>query len=688
MKAVAEMKAEGQSSTREATRMYEVMLRIRLFEERVRRLVAQGDVPGYVHLCIGEEAIAAGVSHHLRKDDFIVTTHRGHGHCIAKGTRFDRMMAELFGKETGYCRGKSGSMHISSIEHGIVEACAIVGGTIPLAVGAALAAKRDGAGAVVVCYFGDGAANTGEFHEGLNLASVWNLPVVFVCENNGYGMSTSTRKSTSIERISRRADAYAMPGVTVDGNDVLAVEQAAKDAIDRARSGRGPTLLEAITYRWRGHHEGEPKAVHMAYSSPEEWDAWVAKCPIKRMRERLMAAGDLSEEQNDALTSAIEEEMDQAVAFARQSPYPKENEIDTDLYAPAYVPDQAEEEIVRGERMLDYQEAISEALRQEMARDERVVIIGEEVGMHGGTFRCTSGLQERFGPDRVLETPICESAFTGAAIGAAVTGMRPVVEIMFQDFITNALDMIVNEGAKMRYMSGGTKSVPLVIRTPGGSRYPLEGRAEGPQHSQSFEAWFMHVPGLKVAVPSTPFDAKGLLISAIRDDNPVIFCEHKLLYYGRGEARNLFPETLSAVPEAPYALPFGKASVVRKGEHVTVVGVLSMVHKALAAARELEKEGIRLEVVDPRTLVPLDRETIVSSVAKTGRVIVAVDAPKSCSVASEIASMICEEAFDYLDAPVRRLAVDDIPIPFSPGIQGAALPSVEDMVRMGRELMA
>lgn len=667
--------------------MYKTMLKIRLFEDLVRQLVVQGDIPGYVHLCIGQEAIAAGVSHNLRKEDYIVTTHRGHGHCIAKGCQFDKMMAELFGKKTGYCHGKSGSMHISSIDLGIVEACAIVGGSLPLAIGAALTAKKEGSRKVVICYFGDGAANTGEFHESLNLASIWKLPVVFVCENNGYAMSTSTKKATSVDLIAKRAAAYSMPGMTVDGNDVVEVKNIAKTAIDRARSGDGPTLLECLTYRWRGHHEGEPRKVHMAYSSPGEWDEWVAKCPIKRMREKLMADGKFTREQDNALINAIQKELDEAVKFAKESPYPADGDIYTDLYAPAYVPEKPEEEIACGDRVLDYQEAISEALQQEMTRDEKVVIIGEEVGMHGGTFRCTSGLQEIFGSDRVLETPISESAFTGAAIGAAVTGLRPVVEIMFQDFIPNALDQIVNEGAKMRYMSGGTKTVPIVIRTPGGSRYPLEGRSEGPQHSQSFEAWFMHVPGLKVAVPSTPFDAKGLLISAIREDNPVIFCEHKLLYYGRGEAKNLYPETVGVVPEDPYAIPFGKAAVRRDGKDITVVAVLSMVHKALAAAHDLEKEGIDLEIIDPRTLVPLDKETIFASVAKTGRLIVAVDAPRSCSVASEIASMVAEDGFDYLDAAIRRIAVEDVPIPFSPGLQGLALPGEEDIIRVSRELM-
>lgn len=667
--------------------MYETMLKIRLFEERVRRLVSQGHIPGYVHLYTGQEAIAAGVSYNLQKEDYIVTTHRGHGHCIAKGAQFKKMMAEMFGKKTGYCCGKSGSMHISSIDLGIVEACAIVGGSLPLAVGVALTVKKENSFKVVVCYFGDGATNTGEFHESLNLASLWKLPVVFVCENNGYAMSTSTKKSTSVDSIAKRAIAYSISGITIDGNDVEKVKNAAKEAMDQARSGKGPTLLECLTYRWRGHHEGEPIKVQMSYSSPEELNEWVVKCPIKRIREKLIVQGELTEEHDKTIIDSIEMELDDAIEFAKESPFPSNDDIHTDLFAPAYVPEKTEEEIVLGDRVLDYQEAIREALQQEMIRDKRVIIIGEEIGMSGGTFRCTRGLQEMFGNDRVLETPISESAFTGAAIGAAVTGLRPIVEIMFQDFILNALDQIVNEAAKIRYMSGGTKTVPLVIRSPGGSRYPLEGRAEGPQHSQSFEAWFMHVPGLKVVVPSTPFDAKGLLISAIREDNPVMFCEHKLLYYGRGETRNLYPETVGIVPEEPYTLPFGKAVIRRKGKDITVVAVLAMVHKALSAAFELEKENISLEIIDPRTLVPLDKETILTSVAKTGRLIVAVDSPKSCSVASEIASMIAEQGFDYINAPIRRIAVQDIPIPFSPVLQGLVLPGTGDIIQISRELM-
>jgi len=325
-------------------------------------------------------------------------------------------------------------------------------------------------------------------------------------------------------------------------------------------------------------------------------------------------------------------------------------------------------------RELDFAEAIREAIRQEMARDETVFVLGEDVGKFGGIFGCTKGLQEEFGESRVLDTPISETAIVGAAIGAAITGMRPIAEIEFMDFIGCAMDQVFNQMAKIRYMFGGSMNVPVVLRTPCGSRYPVACGAA--QHSQSLEAWFMHVPGLKVATPSTPYEAKGLLINAIRGRDPVLFVEHKLLYYARRIARlrESYPGLVGEVPEEPYVIPFGQAEVKRLGEDVTVVATMMMVHKSLRVAEDLSKKGVGVEVIDPRTLVPLDKRTVIDSVKKTGKVVVVSEDCKTAGVAAEIAATIMEEAFDYLDAPVRRVSAIDVPIPYAPVLESTVIP--------------
>lgn len=343
-----------------------------------------------------------------------------------------------------------------------------------------------------------------------------------------------------------------------------------------------------------------------------------------------------------------------------------------------------------GVRELDFAHAINEALRQEMLRDETIIVLGEDVGVFGGVFGCTQGLLEEFGKDRVRDTPISESAIIGAAIGAAISGMRPVAEIMFVDFIAcgGAMDQISNQLAKIRYMFGGSMKVPVVVRTASGSRHPIASGAA--QHSQSLEGWFIHIPGLKVVTPSTPFDGKGLLISAIRSENPIIFIEHKLLYYARRvpTLREKYPGLLGNVPENAYTIPFGKADIKRKGEDVTLVATMMMVHKALKAAEELDKEGIDVEIIDPRTLVPFDKQTIVNSVQRTNRAVVVSEDCKTGGVAAEITSIIVEEAFDYLDAPIKRVSALDVPIPYSPTLEERVIPQEKDIINAVKEIVS
>jgi len=646
-------------------RFYTTMVKIRRFDEKTVELFNAGLVKGTAHSYVGQEAVAAGACATLRADDSIVGNHRGHGHCIAKGARIDRMIAELMGRETGYCRGLGGSMHIAALDLNILGCNGIVAAGLPIGAGAALAARLCGTDCVVVAFFGDGGANQGVTHEAMNLAAVWRLPIIFLCENNLYALSTASGRTTAGESIAGRAAGYGIPGVRVDGNDVLAVYEAARQAVERARAGQGPTLVEAVTYRWGGH---SMRANLPDYRTKEEELEWMARDPIVRLEtklveERLVPAPRLKE-----LREAVEAELDQGVAFATGSAEPTVELMERAVYAPHV---EVREPAVRTGREITVAQALNEALRQEMARDDRVFVMGEDVGLIGGIFGVTRGLREAFGEDRVRDTPISEPTFVGMGVGAAVAGRRPVVEIQIWDFIAMTMDQVVNQAAKFRYMLGGTPTVPLVIRGPQGGGIRLAA-----QHSQSLEAWFIHVPGLVVVAPATPYDAKGLLATAIRDDNPVIFLEHKVLYAQKGP-----------VPEGEYAIPLGRADVKRTGTDVTVVATQVMVQRTLAAAADLAQEGISVEVIDPRTLVPLDEETILASVAKTGRLVIAHEAVKRGGFGAEVAALVAEKALDCLDAPIARVAARHVPMPYNDSLERATIPTQQDIAAAIRALV-
>ena len=646
--------------------LHRTMVRIRRFDERTIELFLAGIVKGTAHSCVGQEAIAAGACAHLGISDFIVSHHRGHGHCIAKGADVRRMMAELMARSTGYCGGLGGSMHIAALDLNILGANGVVGAGIGIGTGAALAALLRGKGQAGVAFFGDGAANEGIFHEALNLASLWKLPIVYLCENNQYGLSTAMHESTSIARIADRAASYSMPGVTIDGNDVIAVYEAVGVALARARAGGGPTLIEAITYRWGDH---SMRANLPRYRQEEEERRWRETDPILRLEGVLEGDGASGDHVLADVREAVHAEIEEAVEFAQGSPEPAFADLAGAVYAPHAAID---EPAAGGARELTMIEAINEALAQEMERDARVFVIGEDVGKIGGIFGATRGLLDRFGAARVRDTPISESAIALSAVGAAISGFRPVVEVQIFDFITLMMDAIVNQAAKFRFMLGGKPTVPLVVRGPQGGGIRLAA-----QHSQSLEAWFAHVPGLVVLAPSNAFDAKGLLTTAIRDDNPVIFLEHKMLYLG----------AKSPVPEAPYAIPIGKAAIRREGRHVTLVATMTMVEPALAAARILEREEISVEVIDPRTLRPLDEETIIRSVMKTSRLVIAHEGWKSGGFGAEVSAMVAEQAIDWLDAPIVRICAPNVPMPYNDRLEKAVIPSQKQIVDAIRALV-
>lgn len=652
-------------SAKVLSQLFETMFRIRRFEETATELFRKGVIKGTAHSYAGEEAIAAGTCAHLNADDYVGSYHRGHGHCIAKGARLDRMMAELMGKSTGYCRGLGGSMHIADLELNILGANGIVGATMPLGAGAALAANLRKTSQVSVAFFGDGGANQGVFHEALNLAAIWKLPMIFVCENNQYALNTAFHQTTSVPQIAARASAYGIPGKTIDGNDAVEVYQVLGEAIARARRGEGPSLIEAMTWRWGPH---SMRANLREPRTEAEMAAWKARDPLIRLQERMTAA-QIAPEETEAIKAGIEQEIEAAVAFGTQSPDPTPEILDTAVYAPHQVHTEPKD---KGDRQLTYTEALNEALDQEMQRDPGVFILGEDIAETGGIFQVTKGLLGKHGPERVRDTPISEATFCGAAVGAAIAGLRPIVEIQIFDFVTQMMDMIVNQAAKFRFMNGGAAKVPLVIRGPQGGGIRLAA-----QHSQSLEAWFAHVPGLVVVAPSNPYDAKGLLISAIRDDNPVMFLEHKMLYLSeRG-----------IVPREPYAIPIGRADIKRAGSDITVVATQAMVAKALSAAAMLAQEGISVEVIDPRTIRPLDEETILTSVRKTHRMVVAHEACRSGGFGAEVATRITERAFKDLHAPVRRVAARDTPMPFNDKLETAVIPSRDAIMSAVRSVL-
>jgi 2-oxoisovalerate dehydrogenase E1 component len=649
-------------------RLYEQMVLVRRFERTAQELYRQGQWPGFIHLYIGEEATAVGVCAHLRPNDWITSTHRGHGHALAKGVPPRIVMAELFGKATGCCGGRGGSMHLYDPEHGLLGTNGLVGAGIPLAVGAGLSARVRGTAQVGVAFFGDGAVNHGAFHESINLAGSLNAPVVFVCENNLYATATPLAAVTRNTDVASRAAAYGVPGVAVDGNDVLAVWQAMREAVERARRGDGPTLIEARTYRTVGHHEGDP--VTGVYRSQQEVDAWKERCPIALFRKQLLDRGEQAADL-DAIDKAVEQQVQEAVEFARSSPDPEPATLHAHVWAEPI--QAATEERPSGRSVVQgWLDAVRDGIAEEMRRDPHLIYLGEGTGERAGSFGHTRGLWQEFGPRRMIDTPISELGFTGAAIGAAATGSRAVADLMFADFLFEAASQIVHQAAKLRYMSNGRLAVPMLVRAAFGAV-----KNAGAHHSGSYYPMWAHIPGLLVAVPSNPADAKGLMKAALRASDPVLFLEHKALFASKGE-----------VPGGEYLVPFGQACIVRPGTQVTLVSCGLYLHRCLEAARELEADDIDCEVIDLRTIVPLDVETIRDSVAKTHRVLVVDEAYAMCGIGAEITTALAEAALEHLDGPPGRLHPEPVTHPFSPTLDTSMAVTVEKIMAAVHAVLA
>ncbi len=724
----------------EAAELYESMLVIREFEEMILKcrtgayeVISDYEYRGPTHLSIGQEATASGVCSLLSIDDLITSTHRGHGDSIAKGFHAIRRMneeqlrarcpefaalageelreavmedhvfrtiAELFGKEDGYGKGRGGGMHIADFRVGHLGANAIVGGGIPIATGAAMACRiePEWKNRVVCSFAGDGAYSNGVVLESLNWASQdqfngplaktkFGLPVIYCLINNHFGMTgRADGEVNGVDCLARRGAGFDndnMHAEVVNGMDVMAV----RDAIARARAiiaaGEGPVLLEFDTYRYYGHSLSDPRN---EYRTREEEARWKDVDPVTTFRTRVLGAKIMSEKELKAVEEKVAARNARAARRAADSADPDAVDVIKYMYTDSdseTVPEKFAKATVQlddpvpvvkrdANGMINYRDAIKEGICEEMLRDRRVVLFGEDVAEYGGAFKLSKGMIDAFGRDRVFNTPISEACICGAAVGMAMTGYRPVAELMYMDFALMASDQISNQAAKWHYMTGASTEVPMVVRCSVGG-----GKGYGGQHSQSLESMFAHIPGTYVAYPSNPRDAKGMIKTAIRTNNPVVFVEGQLLYNVKG-----------VVPEDDYTVPFGVANVVREGSDVTVVVWGPAVADALKAADQLAAEGINLEIIDPRTLVPFDWETVFASVRKTGRCIALSQCVDIGSFTGEIVSQVTANCFDALDAPVLKIGAKNGIAPQAYTLEAAFLPSVADIVAAVKKLYA
>ena len=736
-KTLAEEKKSGAVDKRELLELYESMLVIREFEEMILKLrtgayeaLSDFEYRGPTHLSIGQEATATGACSMLSLTDYITSTHRGHGDSIAKGyhaiksmsddqlkercpefsnlkgeelmeavmeDHVFRTIAELFGKEDGYGKGRGGGMHIADFRIGHLGANAIVGGGVPIATGAAMTCRIDEEmrGRVVCCFAGDGAYSNGVVLETLNWASQdqfknqlaetkMGLPIIYCIVNNHFGMTgRADGEVNGVDYLARRGAGFAddnMKAEVVNGMDVLAV----RDAIARAKAtiaaGDGPVLLELDTYRYYGHSLSDPRT---EYRTKEEEARWKEVDPVATFKKRLLDSKVAKPAELDAIDEKVAKRNERAARRAADSADPDPKDVIKYMYTDSMcddVPEKYSKVELKAEApmakrnaagLTTYRDAIREGIVEEMIRDKRVVLYGEDVAEYGNAFKLTKGMLEAFGRDRVFNSPISEACICGTGVGMAMSGYRPVVELMYMDFALMASDQISNQAAKWHYMTGAATKVPMVIRCSVGG-----GKGYGGQHSQSLESMFAHIPGTYVAYPSNPYDAKGLIKTAIRDDNPVIFVEGQLLYNEKGE-----------VPEEEYFVPFGQANVLREGNDVTFVVWGPAVADAMKAADALAEEGVEAEVIDPRTLVPFDWETVFESVRKTGRCVAISQCVDIGSFTGEIVSQVTAECFDYLDAPVLKVGAKNGIAPQAYTLEAAFLPTPQDMAEAARKLL-
>jgi 2-oxoisovalerate dehydrogenase E1 component len=630
--------------------LYKNILTPRMIEEKMLLLLRQGRIAKWFS-GIGQEAISVGVASALNSDEYILPMHRNLGVFTTRQIPFNRLFAQFQGKPSGFTQGRDRSFHFGTQDYKIVGMISHLGPQLGVADGIALANKLREDKKVTVVFSGDGGASEGDFHESLNTAAVWDLPVIFVIENNGYGLSTPSNEQFRCKSFADKAIGYGIEGVTVDGNNVLKVYETVKQLAESIRENPRPILLECVTFRMRGHEE----ASGTKYVPKELFEQWGKKDPVSTFENYLINEGVLTEEIIETLRASIKKEIEQGleIAFAEQMPPPNTEKELTELYKPINITDtKPSNGTTTNMRLID---AISNGLKQAMEKHPNLVLMGQDIAEYGGVFKITEGFVEAFGKGRVRNTPLCESAILGAGFGLSINGMKAMVEMQFADFVSEGMTQIVNNLAKSHYRWG--QHADVVVRMPTGAAV-----AAGPFHSQSNEAWFFKTPGLKIAYPAFPSDAKGLLLSAFEDQNPVMFFEHKALY------RSISEE----VPNDYYTIPFGQARLVKEGNDVTIVTYGLGVHWALELLQELP--NIHADLIDLRTLAPLDTKTIYESVQKTGRVFVLHEDTLTGGIGGELVALITENCFEYLDAPIMREGSLDTPVPMNADLEHNFLP--------------
>jgi len=649
---------------------FRFMLLGRQIDYRFQVLNRQGRAP-FIISCAGHEAAQIGIGWPLKpKHDWLAPYYRDVVLCMRMGmSALDLMLSVLAKPADPASGGKQTPGHFSDTRFNITSGGSPVAAQMVRGAGIAYALKMDGTDKVLVTCYGEGAGSEGDAHEAFNFAAIHKLPEIFVCQNNGFAISTPMRKEYALDHVAQRAAGYGFPGVTVDGRDPVTCYHVSKEAIARARSGAGPTLIECLVDRLGAHSSEDDQR---RYRTQEEIDKLAQNDCLERFKKRLLEEEILSSKEVAELEEKVKEEVTKATADGMASPDSDGHEATTNVYgldAPQAIEPAAD---VETEEM-NMVAALRSCLTEEMERDPRVMVLGEDVGPKGGVFLVTDGLYKKFGEARVIDTPLAESSIAGISLGLAVAGKRPVAEMQFSDFAHFAFNAIVNEAAKYRYRSDGDWSVPMVVRAPMG------GHAHGAlYHSQSIEARFA-TPGLKIVIPSGPYEAKGLLLAAIRDPDPVLFFEHKRLY-------RMFKEP---VPKGEYLIPLQKARVFREGADISVFCYGLMVHYAAEAAKALDAEGVSVEIVDLRTVYPLDREAIISSARKTGKCLVLYEDNFSVSIGSEVAALVADEAWRWLDAPVKRLGGLDVPaMPYAPAMEEAFMPTPDKITAALRDLAA
>ena len=643
--------------------LYESLLRPRLIEEKMLILLRQNKISKWFS-GIGQEAISVGITSALDQDEYILPMHRNLGVFTGRKLPFEKLFAQWQGTMSGYTKGRDRSFHFGTNEHHIVGMISHLGPQNGVADGIALATKLKKENKVTVVFNGDGGTSQGDFHEGVNVAAVWDLPVIFVIENNGYGLSTPSSEQFRCKNFIDKAIGYGIEGVKVDGNNVLEVYDTVKNLAESLRRKPRPILLECITFRMRGHEE----ASGTKYVPKELMDTWAEKDPLDNYEKYLLSEEVIDKKVADSMRKKIKKEIDDGLAIAFEETHPQadtETELN-DVYAP-FKQNVVEpiSEVKSEKRFID---AISDGLRQSMEKHSNLVLMGQDIADYGGVFKITEGFVKQFGKERVRNTPLCESAIVGSGLGLSIKGMKAMVEMQFADFVTEGFNQIVNNLAKTHWRWG--QAADVVVRMPTGA-----GTAAGPFHSQSNEAWFFHTPGLKIVYPSNPYDAKGLLCAAFEDTNPYLYFEHKLLYRS----------VKDFIPDDYYTVEIGKAKLVSEGNDLSIITYGMGVHWAKEILESMP--DVSADLIDLRTLLPWDKKAVEQTVKKTNRVLILHEDTLTGGIGGEIAAWISENCFSHLDAPVMRVASLDTAIPFAPTLENNFLPKgrlknkIEEMLK-------